>query len=63
MYQKTTFENVAIWKDEDTNSLLIACKDRTVHDGEKWVVTSLSEEGAAQVYKYLQQNFTIKEEP
>lgn len=63
MHPKTTFENVAVWKDDDTDSLIIACKDRTVHDGESWVVAALSEEETVQLYKYLQQNFTIKEEP
>lgn len=62
MYPKTTFENVAIWIGEDTGSLVIACKDRAVHDGGSWVVASLSEEEVVQVYEYLQQYFTMKKE-
>lgn len=62
MYPKTAFGNVGIWGDEDTNSLIIACRDRAVRDGGSWVVASLSEEEVVQVYEYLQQNFTMKKE-
>ena len=63
MCPKTTFENVAFDKDDDTGSLVIFCRDREVPKYERWVVAALSEEDVSLLYKYLQQNFTIKEEP
>ena len=50
----TMFENVDVHKtDNEDGSFLISCKDRAYHDGERWVVASLSTEEAKRLYEYL----------
>lgn len=50
----TMFENVDVHKtDNEAGSFLISCKDRAYHDGERWVVASLSTEEAKRLYEYL----------
>lgn len=55
------FENFDIWKDdslEDDQSFVVACKDREVTDGERWVLASLTKEEAKKIYEYLGKHLT-----
>lgn len=50
-------ENLQIWYDsdgdEDNKPFLVACRDREVLDGERWVITSLSVDQARSIRDYL----------
>lgn len=56
------FENFNLQRDEDSGLFVAMCKDRKVQNGERWVVITLTEEEAKQMYKYLKEYFQ-KEEP
>ena len=52
----TMFENFDVYKNEDLDTkrpFIFACKDREVKSEERWVLVSLSNEEAKQVYEYL----------
>lgn len=51
----TMFENLDIWRPDD--EFIISIKDREVKDGERWVVTSLTEDEGKQLYEYLETFF------
>lgn len=53
----TKFETFDLWRDdslEDDRPFIIACRENI---NEEWILTSLSEEEAKQLYEYLQQYF------
>ena len=49
------FENLDIWRPDD--EFIISIKDCEFKDGEKWVITSLTEDEAKQLYEYLETFF------
>lgn len=52
----TMFENFDLWVDDtldDNRPFMIACKDRENTCDKRWVLASLSNEEAKQVYEYL----------
>ena len=54
------FENFDVWMDdtlEDDRPFVVACKDSENTSEERWVLVSLSNEEAKQVYEYLDRYF------
>ena len=51
----TLLENIDIL--EDANSFILAVRDREVTNGQRWVLTLLSEDEARKVYEYLRRHF------
>lgn len=54
----TMFENLDFRFDKENNDerpFIIACKDREIIDGERWVLASLSTDEAKRLLKYLEE--------
>lgn len=56
------FENVRIFNFEGDSVFMIACKDRTVHDGETWVTALLTEDEIKTIYECLKTYFDDKDQ-
>ena len=55
----TMFENLDFRFDKENNDerpFIIACKDREIIDGERWVLASLSTDEAKRLLKYLEEH-------
>lgn len=55
----TMFENFDFRFDKENNDerpFIIACKDREIIDGERWVLASLSTDEAKRLLKYLEEH-------
>lgn len=55
----TMFENLDFRFDNENNDerpFIIACKDREIIDGERWVLASLSTDEAKRLFKYLEEH-------
>ena len=55
----TMFENLDFRFDKENNDerpFMIACKDREIMDGERWVLVSLSTDEAKRLLKYLEEH-------
>ena len=55
----TMFENLDFRFDKENNDerpFIIACKDREIIDGERWVLASLSTYEAKRLLKYLEEH-------
>lgn len=57
----TMFENLDFRFDKENNDerpFMIACKDREIMDGERWVLVSLSTDEAKRLLKYLEEHIS-----
>lgn len=55
----TMFENLDFRFDKENNDerpFMIACKDREIMGGERWVLVSLSTDEAKRLLKYLEEH-------
>lgn len=55
----TMFENLDFRFDKENNDerpFIIACKDREIIDGERWVLASLSTDETKRLLKYLEEH-------
>ena len=55
----TMFENLDFRIDKENNDerpFIIACKDREIIDGDRWVLASLSTDEAKRLLKYLEEH-------
>lgn len=59
----TMFENLDIWFDKGNEannpSFIIACRDREIIDGDRWVLSSLSIEETKRLYVYLGKHINV----
>lgn len=47
-------ENFTMIKDEETNSILVACKDRERTDAERWVVSTMSMDDIKKIHDFTE---------
>lgn len=48
-----TSRNFAIWEDKETGRIIVAGRDRTAKDEERWTVNSLTKTEAADLVKFI----------
>lgn len=60
------FENFNVWYDrlgsDDDCPFTVACRDREVKNGERWVLVSFTVEEAKKICEYIQEQIHLHEE-